>query len=290
MAEGRSHEIIRETVSVTWRGLLALLASLPAAGEGVKVSGRDLEWKIETPYFVADMGKNPGTGRSGQINTILLREPAVLLTRNRASSTLHLSPNVAVGRNWIGVNRWNPPAKYEAKSTERGYCIEREGEMPGGPGLWVKVVYEFSSGEPEIWVEESIEARTAVEVRLLRMGEWSFAPGAEHPFTHVAWEDSSGAVTVKPRAGEQHLPLDIRWQAFCNAAKGIGFAAVVEELERPASASYATGAHFGGEPHYFYRTVLESKDGGLVQVPRGARFRMRYRILARKGDCPVFLY
>lgn len=77
--------------------LMLVTAGAALAGDGFRISGEDLAWSIETPYLTVNLAKNPGTGRSGQVNTIFYKEAGVLLTRDRPSSTLHLSPNAAVG-------------------------------------------------------------------------------------------------------------------------------------------------------------------------------------------------
>jgi hypothetical protein len=255
-----------------------------AAGprELVRVTGNDLAWKVETRHMTINLDKNPGTGRSGQINTILLKEPPVLLTRARPTSTLHLSPNAAVGGGWNGVNRWDPPAKWSCRRGPLAAFIEREGQMPAVPGLYVKVVYEFFAETPAITVSESVEARQEAQVSLLRMNEISFANGPENPFTHIAWEEASGGIFIQKKEKEKALPFDCRWMAFLDEREKFGFASLVERF----SASNAAGqsglllnaeAHFGGDPHYFYRTLINrGKEGPLVSIPSGTRYSTRY--------------
>jgi hypothetical protein len=257
---------------------LILLLCFPAADE-VRVSGEELEWKVETPFLVADFRRNSGTGRSGQLNTIFLKDPGVLLTRDRPTSTLHLSPNSAAGRRWAGINRWDPPRSFQSRRVSGGFRIDREGEMPGVPGLTVRTSYEVPPGLPAMAVEESVEARQAVEVNLLRLCEWSSAPGPGNPFTHVAWEDANGNTVVRTReqaAGP--LPLDVRWQAFFSASKSFGFAAVVERLDTGGSPLRSPASLFSGDPHYFSRVLLQGPEGALLKVPVGARYFTRYWI------------
>jgi len=262
-----------------------LVAALAAAESGVRVSGENLAWKIETPYLIVDLARNPGTGRSGQINTILLKESSVLLTRNRPTSTLHLSPNAAVGRNWFGVNRWDPPAKHQAERIPDGFRIEREGEMPNAKGLWVRTVYEFVASEPVIRVEETVEAVAEAKVRLLRLCEWSFAPGADHPFTHIAWEDAAGEIHLKRREGEEVAALNVRWQAFLNLERRFGFAALVEKLDLGKSPLLSNAvSRFAGDPHYFYRVLIANEEGNLVTISRGQRYSIRYRIFCFRPE------
>lgn len=263
-----------------------------AAGRYVRVSGEDLAWRIETPHLVVDLSKNPGTGRSGQINTIYFKDASVLLTRDRPTSTLHLSPNAAVGEQWVGINRWDPPAKYRLERGARRVRLAREGEMPGAPGLHVTAAYEFSGAEPAILIEESIEAKQHVRVRLLRLCEWSVSDGPANPFTHVAWAGTDGKAVVKRRQGEEVVPLEVPWQAFISETKGFGFAAVVERLELGKSAVLRNQAtHFAGLPHYFYRALIIGAGVPPVEVPRGSRYAIRYWLYcfraehaARTGD------
>jgi len=250
--------------------------------ELIRVSGEDLAWKVETRHMTINLEKNPGTGRSGQINTILLKEPPLLLTRARTTSTLHLSPNAAVGGGWNGVNRWDPPAKWSCRRGPLTVSVEREGQMPAVPGLHVRVVYEFFAETPAIAVTESIEARQEARVSLLRMNEISFANGPENPFTHIAWEETSGRIFVEKKEKEKALPFDCRWMAFLNEREKFGFASLVERF----SASGAAGqpglllnpeAHFGGDPHYFYRILISrGKEGPLVSISAGTRYSTRY--------------
>jgi len=258
---------------------------ISAVAEYVRVSGEDLAWRIDTPHLVVDLSKNPGTGRSGQINTIYAKEASVLLTRDRPTSTLHLSPNAAVGENWIGINRWDPPAKYHLEQGPRRVRLEREGEMPGAPGLHVTTAYEFFATEAALLVEESIEAKQDVRVRLLRLCEWSVTDGPANPFTHVAWADANGKTAVKRRQGEEVLPLTTAWQAFISETKRFGFAAVVERLdlgETPVLRNQAT--HFAGLPHYFYRALIIGPGPPLVEVPRGSRYAIRYWLYCFRAE------
>ena len=259
--------------------------------ELIRVSGEDLAWKVETRHMTINLEKNPGTGRSGQIDTILLKEPAVLLTRARPTSTLHLSPNAAVGGGWNGVNRWDPPAKWSCRRGPLTASIEREGQMPAVPGLQVKVLYEFFAATPAIAVTESIEARQEARVSLLRMNEISFAQDPETPFTHICWEDAAGRVFVEARGKEKSLPADSRWMGFVNEREKFGMASLVERF----SASDAAGqpglllnpeAHFGGDPsHYFYRTLINrGQEGPLVSIPAGTRYSTRYWFYYFRAD------
>ena len=256
-----------------------------AGGQYVRVSGEDLAWRIQTPHLVVDLSKNPGTGHSGQINTIYAKEASVLLTRDRPTSTLHLSPNAAVGENWIGINRWNPPAKHHLEQGPGRVRLERQGEMPGVPGLQVTTAYEFFATEAALLVEESIEAKQEVRVRLLRLCEWSVTDGPANPFTHLAWGDANGKTVVKRRQGEEVLPLATAWQAFISETKRFGFAAVVEHLdlgESPVLRNQAT--HFAGLPHYFYRALIIGAGPPLPGVPRGTRYAIRYWLYCFRAE------
>lgn len=113
---------------------MILLAALLASA-ALQVTGDDLAWKIETRYMTVDLSKNPGTGRNGQINRLFLKEPAVWLTRARATSTMHLSPNASAGVQWRGINRWDPPAKWSVRKDATSFRLDREGDMPVAPGL-----------------------------------------------------------------------------------------------------------------------------------------------------------
>jgi hypothetical protein len=254
---------------------MSALAGLLAAA-ALHVTGGDLAWKIETRYMVVDLTKNSGTGRNGQINTIFLKEPGVSLTRARATSTLHLSPNAAAGGQWRGINRWDPPAKWSAKPGADRFTLAREGEMPQVPGLWVRTSYEFSDS-PAIAVEEFLEARQDVRVSLLRFNEYSFATGEENPFTHVAWEDAEGRVHTRRREAEMELPAGTRWQAFLNEPRAFGFASVVEAAENsPGAVLVQPCARFAGDPHYFYRILVHSAGPPLVEIPKGTWYKTRY--------------
>jgi hypothetical protein len=252
----------------------------PTLESAVRVSGEDLAWKIDTSHFTVDLNKNPGTGRSGQINTIYVKDPGVLLTRNRPTSTLHLSPNAAVGGQWNGINRWDPPERHAVSHGPLSFRVEREGPMPYVPNLRVRTAYEFFAGWPAIAVEESIEATADARVSLLRLCEWSLATGAENPFSQLGWEDAAGSVSVRKKEKEETLPLDTRWMAFIGEARRFGFAAVTESLETEGGPLAGPAARFAGDPHYFYRTLINAEKGPLVMVPRGARYRTRYWIYA----------
>ena len=250
----------------------------PAPESAVRVSGEDLAWKVDTSHFTVDLSKNPGTGRSGQINTIYVKDPGVLLTRNRPTSTLHLSPNSAVGGQWNGINRWNPPERHAASHGPLSFRVEREGPMPYVPNLRVRTAYEVFAGWPAIAVEESIEATADARVSLLRLCEWSLATSAENPFSHLGWEDATGRVSVRKKEKEETLPLDTHWMAFIGEARRFGFAAVIESLETEGGPLAGPAARFAGDPHYFCRTLINTEKGPLAGVQRSASYRTRYWI------------
>lgn len=251
------------------------------APPALRVTGGDLAWKVETPYYIADLAKNPGAGRSGQINTIYVKDPGLLLTRARPTSTLHLSPNAAVGERWNGINRWDPPERFRAGGDAGRFRVEREGPMPFVPALRVRTVYEFSAASPEILVEESVEATAGAPVALLRLCEWSFAPGADNPFTHIGWEDAAGAVVVRKKEREETLPLRVRWMGFYSEAKRFSFAAVLDKLE--TSFLTAESARFSGDPHYFHRILA----GAPATIPKGSRYKARYRLVMFRPRDPA---
>ncbi len=250
----------------------------------VHVTGGDLAWKIETAQLVADLSKNPGTGRNGQINTIFVKDAGVLLTRARPTSTLHLSPNAAVTDRWAGINRWDPPKRFTTSRGPGTFRVEREGEMPNVPQLWVKTAYEFAGDSPSITVEESIEATADAPLALLRMCEWSCAPGAENPFSHTAWEDANGNVTVRPKQREETLPFATRWTGFYSEAKRLVLAAVIDRMD--ASFLANESARFGGDPHYFYRVLVGGGAAKKITVPRGSRYDVRYRLMCYRPRDP----
>ena len=257
----------------------------PASESAVRVSGEDLAWKVDTSHFTVDLSKNPGTGRSGQINTIYVKDPGVLLTRDRPTSSLHLSPNSAVGR---AMERHQPlePARAARRLARTAELPAWSAKVPCPivPNLRVRTVYEIFAGWPAIAVEESIEATADARVSLLRLCEWSLATGAENPFSHLGWEDAAGSVSVRKKEKEETLPLDTHWMAFFGEARRFGFAAVIENLETEGAPLAGPGAHFAGDPHYFYRTLINSGKGPLATVPRGARYRTRYWIYAFRTE------
>ena len=151
--------------------------------------------------------------------------------------------------------------------------------MPAVPDLHVTTVYEIFEDSPTIAVEETVDATREVAIPLLRFAEWSFAPGPDNFFDHLAWEDRQGQVFLRKKEKEEVLPLDIRWQAFLSDARKFGFAAVVERLEMGNGAVlHKEAARFAGDPHYFYRTLISSGDEPLVTIPHGAHYAIRYRL------------
>jgi hypothetical protein len=189
-----------------------------------------------------------------------------------------------VGGQWNGINRWNPPERHAASHGPLSFRVEREGPMPYVPNLRVRTVYEIFAGWPAIAVEELIEATADARVSLLRLCEWSLATGAENPFSHLGWEDAAGSVSVRKKEKEETLPLDTHWMAFFGEARRFGFAAVIENLETEGGPLAGPSAHFAGDPHYFYRTLINSGKGPLAGVPRGARYRTRYWIYAFRTE------
>lgn len=240
---------------------------------------------METERYIVDLSRNPGTGRNGQINTIFVKDGGVLLTRARPTSTLHLSPNAAVARQWVGINRWDPPAKHQVERDAAAFRLDREGEMPNVPQLRVKVTYRFEARSSDILVEESIEATEEAHVALLRLCEWSFAPGAGNLFSHVAWEEPGGNVVTRRKEREETLPLRIRWMGLYSEVKRLSFVAVIDSLEGGLLAGES--ARFGGDPHYFYRVLVAAEPGKQVKIPKGARYETRYRVRCFRPQDPA---
>ncbi len=251
----------------------------------LKAAGDDLAWTVDTSNYIIDLRKNPGTGRNGQINTIFVKDPGVLLTRARPTSTLHLSPNAAASQHWAGINRWDPPARHLLSQGTLSVRLEREGEMPNVPQLWVRTAYEFFAGSPQIEVQESIEAKTGAGVVLLRVCEWSFAPGRENPFSHIGWQDEQGRIGWQKKDGELALPPGLRWMAFYSESRRFVFAAVIQSMQTGPLAEPAS--RFGGDPHYFYRVLIAAPKGKMVTVPAGSVYSTRYRIVCYRPSDPA---
>jgi len=252
----------------------------------LKVFGEELAWRVENGCLVADFSPNPGTGRSGQLNKIFLKDPGIWLTRERDQSTLHLSPNGAGTEHYVPVNRWNPPEKWSANQGTLSFRLERQGRMPKMPGLWVRVVYELFAESCAVVVEEEIAATEVVGVSLLRVGEFTLAPDPRNPFSHLAWADGPSAFALRPREEVPPLPLDIPWLAFVRANPPVVFASVLEKLECRSTAGSAAQRHplsqFSGQPpHYFFRVFIgPDRESGspLLQVPSGSTYYIRHWI------------
>lgn len=261
----------------------------PCSAQELVVSGEDLAWKVENHLFVVDFSRNPRTGRSGQINTIYLKSPLdVFLTRGSESSTLHLSPNLARGGGWVGVNRWDPVLEFSVEKEAGKFSLFRRGPMPEVPEIVATCRYEIRAESPAILVEETMEVIEDTHVSLLRLDEWSVVPEERNPFTHMGWSGPGGRIVFSERVGNPRLPLDTDWVAFYSAKKGFGFASVMVDFsllgsgaDRPALAH--EGLCFGGEPHYFYRALIyppgvigEGSPDPLVAVKKGAAYSIRY--------------
>jgi hypothetical protein len=288
MAEGGPHHSVREALSKhgarSVKLLVAMLLSGCAWGQELQVTGEEFAWKVETARYIIDLGRDPGTGRSGQINTIFVKEAGVLLTRARPTSTLHLSPNAAVTRQWAGINRWDPPRSHTVRFDALTFRLEREGQMPNVPELVVRTAYQFAYDSADVLVEESIEATADAAVALLRVCEWSLAPGAESIVSHIGWEDAGKAV-VRRSEGEATLPFRTRWMGFYSEVKNVSFAATIDRMET----GFVSGesARFGGDPHYFYRVLVAGEQGRRVTIPKGACYTVHYRVRAFRPKDPA---
>lgn len=258
-----------------------------AAEPSLRVTGDELAWKVETPVIVVDFGKSSRTGRSGQINTVFFKGPDVLFTRGNGN-TLHLSPNFAADRSWIGINRWDPPEKWKSSKGPDSFRLAREGHMPQEPGLYVRTAYEIFASTPAIAVDESIEVQKEIKLSLLRVDEMSWATDPDNPFTHIAWEDAQGRVVVKARGKEEILPLETRWMAFLNEPRGFGVASVVERLS--TGWLHNESAKFAGEPtHYFYRTLVYRGEQSTapLTLTAGNRYAIRYWLYFFRSSNPA---
>lgn len=280
-------------------GCLTLLLSgsaLLAIYQTMMVSGEELAWRIENEHFIADFSPNPGTGKSGQLNTVYLKAADLLLTRGTESSTFHLSPNLALDGPWRGINRWNPPAQYEARQDEGWFEIERSGPMPLAAGLEARCTYRIETGSPSIWIEEEIVAREDVPVTLLRLNEFSMVPGEENPFTHLVWMDAEGRLQLTTAESAPVLPFSTRGIGFYSQSKRAGFISVIEALimEGPdggVAPLSQESAHYAGDPHYFYYALIypPSSDSQAdrarpwITVERGTRYVMAYNLIFFRG-------
>jgi len=287
----------RWVVKMKLFGCLVLLLSGSAFAiyQTMAVSGEELAWRVENEHFIADFSPNPKTGRSGQLNTIYLKAVDLLLTRGTESSTFHLSPNVATGGPWRGINRWDPPAHYEARQDEGWFEIERNGPMPLAPGLEVHCTYRVETNSPSIRVKEEIAAREDVRVTLLRLNEFSMVPGEENPFTHLVWMDAEGRLQVAEAESTPVLPFSTKGMGFYSQSKGTGFISVVDELimEGPdggAAILNQESAHYAGDPHYFYYALIyspqtdsETGERPWITVKRGTRYEMTYDLIFFRG-------
>jgi hypothetical protein len=261
------------------RVLLALpflLTSTPrvCAEAELTVRGSDLDWKVENEFMIVDFSRNPETGRSGQINTIFLKDDIdLLLTRGVENSTLHLSPNLAQGGSWVGTNRWNPPNHWEVENTGARFRLVRSGPMPLIPGVTASCLYEIRAGDPAIRIEETMEALEDVEVSLFRVDELSVAPDARNPFTHISWMTEDGQIQLLKREKKPILPLSTRWVAFFDERKKFGIASVASRITARGPSSQDPvlsnpSLRFAGEPHYFYRAFVMPRGeiGGTSRI------------------------
>jgi len=255
------------------------------SADALKVSGDDLAWRVENRFLIADFTPNPGTGRSGQLNKIFLKNPGIWLSRERPQSTLHLSPNAAGSEHYVPVNRWNPPDKWRVCRGPLSFRLEREGPMPKMPELLVRVVYEVFAGSGAIAVEEQFHATRDVDVSLLRVGEFTFAPDPQNPFTHIAWAQGD-EFAVRPRFEVPPLTMQIPWMAFISARSGFAFASVLEKLDLLPTGSPAPllnqASSFGGRPpHYFFRSFIApagESDSRMLKVAAGSTYFIRHWI------------
>ena len=128
-----------------------------------------------------------------------------------------------------------------------------------------------------ILVEEEIEARQAVDLTLLRVGEFTFAPDPKNPFTNLVWEN--GGQTLEAGRNENpDLPVDVRWLGFIQRPANYGFVSVLSALETSAPAGGPAlllnpATRFSGTPaHYFWRALITNnsgEQGPAVTIPAG---------------------
>jgi hypothetical protein len=255
-----------------------------ASSEKIKVSGEDLAWQVENEHLIVDFKRNPGTGRSGQINRIFAKRPGIWLSRERDQSTLHLSPNAAGHEHYLPVNRWDPPEKWSCKVGEVGFQLERSGPMPRLPELQARVVYEIYAGSRLILIDEEIEASKAVDLTLLRLGEFTFAPDPRNPFTNLVW-GNGGQAFEAGRGEKPEMPVDVAWLGFIRRPGNCGFISVLDRLETVGPAGDPALmmnpiARFSGDPaHYFWRALITNDSGErgpAISLPAGSRYRLRH--------------
>ncbi|RPI24832.1 MAG: hypothetical protein EHM61_16010, partial [Acidobacteria bacterium] len=256
----------------------------PARSESLRVGGEDLAWQVENAHFIVDFSKNPGTGRSGQINRIFVKRPGIWLSRERDQSTLHLSPNAAGRDHYLPVNRWDPPESWTADVRPLSFRLERSGPMPRLPQLHARVAYEVYADSALILVEEEIEARQTVDLTLLRVGELTFAPDPKNPFTNLVW-GNGGQASEAGRNESPELAVDVDWLGFAHRPANYGFISIVTSLATSAPGGGPAlllnpAARFSGTPaHYFWRALItnnSSERGPAVEIPAGSRYRLRY--------------
>ncbi|MFB3902434.1 MAG: hypothetical protein ACE15E_03210 [Acidobacteriota bacterium] len=256
----------------------------PVKSERIKVCGEDLAWQVENEHFVVDFSRNPGTGRSGQINRIFVKRPGLWLSRERDQSTLHLSPNGAGRQHYLPVNRWDPPERWTWTTGPVSFRLERSGPMPRLPELRAQIMYEVFADSRLILVEEKVEARNAVDLTLLRLGEFTFAPDPKTPFTNLIW-GNAGRAFEAGRNEKPDLPVDVAWLGFVCRPGDYGFVSVLDQLET----SGPTGgpaplmnpvARFSGNPaHYFWRAFITNdsgEQGPALSVAAGTRYRLKH--------------
>lgn len=286
------------TLRWSYRFVLLVLSSssLLALFQGITISGEELGWKVENEYFIADFSPNLKTGRSGQLNTVYLKDVDVLLTRGTDTSTFHLSPNLALEGPWSGINRWNPPSHREVRQEANLFELKRSGSMPLAPGLEASCSYQIQSGVSTIQIQEEIVAREDVRVTLLRLNEFSMVPGEKNPFSHLVWIDSNGKGHLSEAGSTPVLPLDTKGIGFYSQPRDFGFVSVVEQLEmvgpndQAAALSHAA-ARFAGDPHYFYYALIYppgdfegEAERPWVTVEKGTRYAMTYDLFFFRGS------
>jgi len=288
------HLLQRVMTGTLLLGTLLTTSSMGAERARLVVTGEPLAWKVENQYFTVDFAPNPETGLSGQINTIRVNNGGILLTRGVPNSTLHLSPNSAAGKDWKGINRWDPPPKWQVEMGPESFRLERSGPLPLSPAVEGSCTYEIVPDSPAIAITETIRVLEGTDVSLLRADEWSTVPGATNPFSHIAWAGRTGA-ELRPRNELPILPLETPWVAFWSEKTGTVLASILDQMtvEGPGEATLSHASlHFAGDPHYFYRAFVfpppktdPAAPDPLVRLPRGSVYRVKYHLLAfRAGD------
>ncbi|MCB0262884.1 MAG: hypothetical protein KDH95_04205 [Calditrichaeota bacterium] len=204
-----------------------------AAATDLQFAGEGTELVVENQFYRADMTRSDNSSEqkelSGQIREITMKRNGQELLMTNIENRVHWAPNFKRPEvEWYTtIAHWQNPRT----QIDRGnYVIRtiRQDPAPKHPEIFLTAVYKYYANVPYFRFYSEMDFTEDLGVELLRNDEMT----TDSMFTHLAFEDTDGKITVEPlypKTGKKFKgPIDNEapWLCFYHETEGFALGSI----------------------------------------------------------------